>query len=621
MKITEERTIPQPLHQSDLPKKPPRRKTRASVAGIRLKKDSGAPSLKKSSRPETPLLRWKFNDKNNSIEEEVNSSQLKAVVSSRKLAADLWRLHSPESQTGDGGGQRPADVHVGGPIHVHHDVVHSPHSVSGPRNGHLYKFGPSFQIPDSAVEGATKWDPVARITSQELKQIYSQPKFLNQQSVISALEKELDEARARINELESDRKLSKKNLEQFLRKLSEERAEWRRREHEKIRAIIDDMKLDLNREKKNRQRLEIVNSKLINELTDAKSSVKRYAQEYEKERKARVLIEEVCDELAKEIGEDKAEVEALKRELIKLQEEVEEERKMLQVAEVWREERVQVKLVDAKVMLEEKYSQLNMLIEEIESFFMNSSSKTFDLEEVKKAQFLKQVAASINMQDVRDLSYEPPNSDDIYSIFEDINFGGSNEREVSPEVKKPNKDSGHRHSNVYIDKSGELEDDASEWETVSHLEDQGSSYSPEGSDKNFQVRGVSRSGDEETHIMEISEVGSDKKHEAKRVSSVSRLWKTSNGENCKMVSVEGINGRLSNGRLSNGAITMSPNRPQDLGGQWNSPDLKNPHINRGAKGCIEWPRGTVKSSLKARLLEARMENQKIQLRQVLKHKI
>ncbi|CAI9770339.1 unnamed protein product [Fraxinus pennsylvanica] len=77
---------------------------------------------------------------------------------------------------------------------------------------------------------------------------------------------------------------------------------------------------------------------------------------------ARELIEEVCDELAKEIGEDKAEVEAVRRESMKFLEEVEEERKMLQMAEVWREERVQMKLVDVKVMLEEKYSQMNMLI-------------------------------------------------------------------------------------------------------------------------------------------------------------------------------------------------------------------------------------------------------------------
>ena len=60
-----------------------------------------------------------------------------------------------------------------------------------------------------------------------------------------------------------------------------------------------------------------MNSKLVNELADAKCTAKRYMQDYDKERKARELIEEVCDELAKEIGEDKAEVEALKRESMK----------------------------------------------------------------------------------------------------------------------------------------------------------------------------------------------------------------------------------------------------------------------------------------------------------------
>ncbi|KAM7462285.1 hypothetical protein LguiA_030406 [Lonicera macranthoides] len=69
------------------------------------------------------------------------------------------------------------------------------------------------------------------------------------------------------------------------------------REHEKIRTIIDDMKTNLHREKKNRQRLELANSKLVNELADSKLLVKRFMLDYEKERKARELIEEVCDEL------------------------------------------------------------------------------------------------------------------------------------------------------------------------------------------------------------------------------------------------------------------------------------------------------------------------------------
>jgi hypothetical protein len=47
----------------------------------------------------------------------------------------------------------------------------------------------------------------------------------------------------------------------------------------------------------------------------------------------------------------------------------------------------------------------------------------------------------------------------------------------------------------------------------------------------------------------------------------------------------------------------------------------NIQFNRGFKGCIEYPRTSQKHSLKAKLMEARMESQKVQLRQVLKQKI
>jgi hypothetical protein len=62
----------------------------------------------------------------------------------------------------------------------------------------------------------------------------------------------------------------------------------------------------------------------------------------------------------------------------------------------------------------------------------------------------------------------------------------------------------------------------------------------------------------------------------------------------------------------------------DLVGQWNSsPESANhPHVNRGGmKGCIEWPRGAQKSSLKSKLIEARIESQKVQLKHVLKQRI
>lgn len=680
------------LLQKSKSHRPPRRKARSpgySGTGVRFS------AVKRSSRPETPLVHWKFDDGGDKVKEERSSAapefglksrrKVKEAVSARTLAAVLWRLQLPES--GDRGGER-CDLgkndrlgfqfgagHIGVPDVGHHngsraygsggkDLMQSPHSVSGLRNGYSCKSEPSFLFSNSAMEGATKWDPVSSKTLDEVQRIYGPSKPLQQEastkSAVSALKVELEQAQARIDELETERRSSKKKLEHFLKKLSEERATWRSREHEKIRAIIDDIKADLNRERKNRHRLEIVNSKLVNELADAKLSAKRYLQDYEKERKARELIEEICDELAKEIGEDKAEVEALKRESMKLCEEVEEERKMLQMAEVWREERVQMKLVDAKVMLEEKYSQMNELVAVLETF-LSSRSAIPDTEEMRKAEFLRQTAGSVNIQEIKEFTYEPPNPDDIFSVFEDVNFNeAANEREieqcvgfspashaskvhtVSPEVNICNKDIMHRHSNAYLDQNGDIEEDGSGWETVSHLEDQGSSYSPEGSDpsvnKICRNSNVSASGTEweenvceETRITEISEVSAVPKTHLKKVSSISRLWRSypNNGENFKIISmVEGMNGRLSNGRISNGA-SNSPDRGSangkpgspDLAGQWSSPESGNPHINRAMKGCIEWPRGMQKGSLKAKLLEARMESQKIQLRQVLKQKI
>ncbi|KAJ4833021.1 hypothetical protein Tsubulata_010646 [Turnera subulata] len=668
-----------------------RRKTRNPV--LTRARKPGAHPVKGRSRPETPLLKWKTTeDKQRSgggagedaglqLEDEEEEEggrkgrrrSSRRAVSARKLAAGLWRLQVPEKveRRNDRLGFQAAAGHAGisfGPClngkvfgSGAKDASPSPSSVSDARNRFLCKIEPSFQFSNSAMEGATKWDPICLEPSDEVRQVCGRIKRLDQQvsavSMVSALETELEQARARIQELETERRSSKKKLEHFLKKVSEERVAWRSREHDKIRAFIDDLKAELNRERKNRQRLEIVNSKLVNEMADAKLSAKRYMQDYEKERKARELIEEVCDELAKEIGEDKAEVEALKRESMKMREEVDEERKMLQMAEVWREERVQMKLVDAKVALEERYSQMNSLIAHLETF-LRSRSATPDMKEMREAESLIHVAASVNVEEIKEFTYEPPNSDDIFSVFDDVNFGESNEREieqcvpyspashaskihtVSPEVNAVNKDGNHRHSDALVHENGDIEDDESGWETVSHVEDQDSSCSPEGSapsvNKNGRDSNVSGSGTEwegnacdETPITEISELYSMPTRQLKKVSSIARLWRSvpNNGDNYKIISVDGIHGRVSNGRKSNVAV-LSPDRgsgkgefsPPDLAGQWSSPDSVNPHITRGMKGCIEWPRGQ-KHSLKAKLLEARMESQKVQLRHVLKQKI
>ncbi|KAJ6751738.1 hypothetical protein OIU85_002187 [Salix viminalis] len=601
----------------------------------------------------------------------------KGRVSARKLAAGLWRLQLPDPVHEERRGQlgfQPSMGQVGISVVPHHhskvyvseakDPLETPSCIPGTRNRFLCKrffwlslvklalvdnygnfvsirispqllitfssnpeawcriLDPSFQFSNSAMEGTTKWDPVCMERSDEVRQPYSHLKCLDQQvsavSVVSALEAELEQARAHIQELETERRSSKKKVEHFLKKVSEERASWRSREHEKIRAFIDDIKDDLSRERKNRQRLEIVNSKLVNDLSDAKVSAKRYKQDFEKERKARELIEEVCDELAKEIGEDKAEVEALKRECMKLREEVDEERKMLQMAEVWREERVQMKLVDAKLAIEARYSYMNDLIADLENL-LRSKSVTQGLKEMKEAESLIQAAGTVHIQDIKDFTYEPSNPDDIFSIFEDVNFGEMNDEEiepciayspdsngakiytVSPEVDMINKVESHGHSEAFVLQNGDIEEDESGWETASHLEDQGSSYSLDGSvpseNKNFRESNVSGSATE----------WEENANDETRIAEISKLCSAPTRQLKGMTSPDQVSGK---GGLS----------PPDLAGQWSSPDSDNPHIAQGMKGCIDWPRGQ-KNSLKAKLIEARKGSQSVQIRHVLKQKI
>lgn len=104
------------------------------------------------------------------------------------------------------------------------------------------------------------------------------------------------------------------------------------------RAQVIELKAELEYERKARKKLEVMNKKLAKELGE--------------ERMAREAIERVCEELAREISCRNSEISRMRKEM-------EEERKMLRMAEVIREERVQMKLSEAKFLFEEKVFELS----------------------------------------------------------------------------------------------------------------------------------------------------------------------------------------------------------------------------------------------------------------------
>lgn len=187
-------------------------------------------------------------------------------------------------------------------------------------------------------------------------------------SLISAIRAEVDRARVQVDQLIKDQRSNHSEIEYLMKHFAEEKAAWRRKERERIREAIACIAEELEVEKKLRRQTERLNKKLGKDLAETKACLSNAMKELESEKRAKDIMEQVCDELARGIGEDRAEFEELKRESVKVREEMEKEREMLQLADVLREERVQMKLSEAKYHFEEKNAAVERLRNELEAY-------------------------------------------------------------------------------------------------------------------------------------------------------------------------------------------------------------------------------------------------------------
>ncbi|PIN16120.1 hypothetical protein CDL12_11229 [Handroanthus impetiginosus] len=194
-------------------------------------------------------------------------------------------------------------------------------------------------------------------------------------SVISALHAELERARLQVNHLIQERCLDKNDINSLIKRYAEEKASWKSKEHLAVEAAIGSVANELEVERKLRRRLESLNKKLGDELEEMKSSFMKVVKELESEKRAREITEQVCNELARNIDEDRIEVERLKSESVKLREEAEREREMLKFADKCREERVQMKLSEAKHRFDEKNSAISKLRKQLENFLGTKRDK------------------------------------------------------------------------------------------------------------------------------------------------------------------------------------------------------------------------------------------------------
>ncbi|KAG4191701.1 hypothetical protein ERO13_A07G111400v2 [Gossypium hirsutum] len=213
-------------------------------------------------------------------------------------------------------------------------------------------------------------------TSKELLKVLNRICGLEEQhttsmSLVSALRVEIDRARIHVDQLVQEQRSNRNEIEHLMRHFAEEKATWKRKERERIRDAVLCIAQELEVEKKLRRQTERLNKKLGKELADTAASLSKAMKDLESEKRAKEILEQVCDELARGIGEDRATVEELKRESAKVKEEIDKEREMLQFADVLREERVQMKLSEAKYHFEEKNAVVEKLRNELETYLGN----------------------------------------------------------------------------------------------------------------------------------------------------------------------------------------------------------------------------------------------------------
>lgn len=218
-------------------------------------------------------------------------------------------------------------------------------------------------------------------TSTELLKVLNRIWSLEEQhssniSLIRAMKKELDQARSRIKELVRDQQVDRREIDELMKQIAEDKLARKSKEHDRINAAMQSVREELEDERKLRKRSESLHRKLARELYEVKTSFATALKELESERKTRILLESLCDEFAWGIRDYEQELHALRQKCEKeWAERAAHDRLILHISESWIDERMQLKL-ELQHNLGQKTSVVDKLGPEIEAFLRSKQSSS-----------------------------------------------------------------------------------------------------------------------------------------------------------------------------------------------------------------------------------------------------
>ncbi|KAK6918280.1 hypothetical protein RJ641_016702 [Dillenia turbinata] len=399
------------------------REKKEEMLGIKLKRWI---LVGKRAGPCTPSPTWKRLGGGISISHpdhhhfnQEHSLALTTAVSARKLCANLWevqphlvslskmsknsgvpklRLHKnkasdlpthlldpPNSPPEEPGSANSLGRHVAASLMQYHRFFERNGRALQPVSPASYSSSMEVAPYNPAVTPGSSLELKGRIgesgyslkTSTDLLKVLNRIWSLEEQhasniSLVKALKLELDHSRVRIKQLLKERKMDRQEIGDLMKHVAEDKLVRKNKEQDRIKAAVQSVRDELDDERKLRKRSESLHRKLAREYSDIKISFSNALKELERERKARILLEDLCDEFAIGISDYEQEVRSLKHKS-KQEHSIREDpdRLVLHISEAWLDERVQMKLAEARGDLNEENTAVDKLQNEIETFLRN----------------------------------------------------------------------------------------------------------------------------------------------------------------------------------------------------------------------------------------------------------
>ncbi|PHU09542.1 hypothetical protein BC332_21402 [Capsicum chinense] len=211
-------------------------------------------------------------------------------------------------------------------------------------------------------------------TSAELLKILNRIWSLEEQqasnmSLVKALRKEVDHSQRRVKELQEEKKRDKEEINELMMLIDEYRIGRKNKKHSRAEEAVKILTDELRDERKLRKHSENLHRKLARDLAEVKSSFSNALKELEREREARIMLEELCDEFAYGIKEYEEVVRFLKSKVSKDQILTEEKDGLIiHISEAWLDERMQMKQAQRRHDPAEKKTIVDKLRSEIQTF-------------------------------------------------------------------------------------------------------------------------------------------------------------------------------------------------------------------------------------------------------------